>query len=167
RGQRAEIAQSQDRGAVRDDGDRVALDGQAASVLRVLGDRLDHAGHARGVDHREVVAVADRELRLDGELAAQVCEEGAVRDLAELDALDPAQVVDDLHRVVVAGGEDRDVRPHPLRPGGGDVERGDRGPVALDARGDVDYGGGARGELESDRDGVAHGWHRWHAPQPN
>src|SRR5699024_3069110 len=152
--------QTEDRGAVRDHGYRVALYGQAAGVLRVLGDRLDHPGHARGVDHREVVAVADRELRLDGELAPQVREEGAVRDLAELDAVETAQIVDDLHRMVVTRGEDRDVRPHPLRPGGGDVERGDRGTVALDASGDVADCGGARGELESDRDGVAHGWHR-------
>jgi hypothetical protein len=143
-----------------DHGDGVALDGQAARVLGVLGDRLDHAGHARGVDHREVVAVADRQLRLDGELAAQVGEEGAVRDLAELDPREVLERVDDLHRVIVAAGEHGDVRPHPLGTGGGDVQCGDRRPVLLDAAGDVADRGRARRELESDRDGVADGWHR-------
>jgi hypothetical protein len=160
RGERAEVAEAQDRGAVGDDGDGVALDGQAPSVLGVLGDRLDDAGDARGVDHREVVAVTDRELRLDGELAAQVREEGAVGDLAELHALQALQRLDDLHRVVVPAGEDGDVRPHPLGPGGGDVQRGDRRTVLFDARGDVADGGGAGGELEADGDGVADGWHR-------
>src|SRR5690606_24497016 len=138
----------------------VALDGQAALVLGVLGDRLDHAGHARGVDHREIVAVADRELRLDRQLAAQVGEESAVRDLAELDALELLERLDDLHRVIVAAGEHRDVRPHALGPGGGDVERGDRRPVLLDAAGDVADRCGARRELQTDGDGIADGWHR-------
>src|SRR5690606_7635659 len=160
RGERPQIAEAQDRGAVGDDRDGVALDGQAAGVLGVLRDRLDHAGHARGVDHREVVAVADRELRLDGELASQVREEGAVGDLAELDAIEAAQALDDLHGVIVAGGEHGDVRAHALRPGGGDVQRGDRRAVLLDAGGDVADRGAAGGELQADGDGVADGWHR-------
>jgi len=160
RGERPEIAQTQDRGAIGDHGDGVALDGQAAGVLRILRDRLDHPRHAGGVDHGEVVAVADRQLRLDGELAAEVGEEGAVGDLAELDSLEPAQLIDDLHRMVVARGEHGDVRAHALGAGGGDVESGDRGVTALDAAGDVADRGGTGGELESDRDGVTHGWHR-------
>ncbi len=59
RGHRADVAETQHGGAVGHDCDGVALDGEAARVLGVLGDRHAHAGHARGVDHREVVTVAD------------------------------------------------------------------------------------------------------------
>src|SRR5699024_3694317 len=140
-----------------------------ATVLRLIVSRRASSGFSAmaltpratpGVDHREVVAVADRQLRLHGELAAEVGEEGAVGDLAQLDPVDRAQLVHDLDRVVVAGGEHGDVRPHALGAGGGDVERGDRGAAILDACGDVADRGGAGGELESDRDGVAHGRHR-------
>ena len=57
RGERADVAEPQHGGAVGDDGDGVALDGEAAGVLGVLGDGGAHAGHARRVDHRQVVRV--------------------------------------------------------------------------------------------------------------
>ena len=70
------------------------------------------------------------------------------------------QLLDDLDRVVVPAGEHRDVGPHPLRAGGGDVQRGDRASLPLDAAGDVADRGGAGGELEADGDGVADRRHR-------
>src|SRR5699024_10900480 len=98
--------------------------------------------------------------RLDAELAAEVGEEGAVGDLAQLDAIDGAELLDDLHRMVVAAGQHGDVGAHPFGTGGGDVEGGDGRNVLLDPAGDVADGRRARRELESDRDGVAHGRHR-------
>ena len=47
RRERADVAEPEHRGAVGDDGDGVALDGQPAGVLGVLGDRHADPGHAR------------------------------------------------------------------------------------------------------------------------
>ena len=82
-GQRPDVAEPQHRGAVGDHRDRVALDGQAARVLRVGRDGLADARDARRVRHRQVVAVAQRHLRLDRELAAEVHEERAVADAVD------------------------------------------------------------------------------------
>ena len=59
---RPDVAQAQHGRAVGDHRDAVALDRQPAGVLGVLGDRQADPGDARGVDHRQVVAVADRVL---------------------------------------------------------------------------------------------------------
>ena len=96
RGLRADVAQAQHGGAVRHDRDGVALDGEAAGVLGVLGDRHADPGHARRVDHGQVVTVADGVLGRHLDLAAEVHEERPVGDLAQRDALDAAQLLDDL-----------------------------------------------------------------------
>ena len=87
-GGRADVAEAEHRRAVGDHGDRVALDGQPAGVLGVVRDRLAHPGHARGVDHREVVTVADRVLGRHLDRAAEVHQERTVGDLVHVDAVD-------------------------------------------------------------------------------
>ena len=62
RGLRPDVAEAEHRRAVGDHRDAVPLDGEPAGVLRVLGDGETDPRHARRVDHREVVAVADRVL---------------------------------------------------------------------------------------------------------
>ena len=88
RGLGAEVAEAEHGRPVGDDGDGVALDGEPPGVVGVLGDGQADARHAGRVDHRQVVAVADRDLRRDLDLAAEVHEEGPVRDLADRDAVD-------------------------------------------------------------------------------
>ena len=86
RGAGADVAEAQHGRSVGDDRDRVALDRQSPHVLGVLVDRHRDAADARGVGHREVVAGAQRHLRLDLDLAADVEQEGPVGDLVDLDA---------------------------------------------------------------------------------
>ncbi len=75
-----DVAQAQDGGAIGDDGDRVGLHGQQVRLLGHVVDRGAHAGDAGGVGAREVVTVAQRHLRVDLHLAADVAHEGLVGD---------------------------------------------------------------------------------------
>ena len=86
RGLGADVAQAEHRGAVADDGDGVALDRELEGLLAVGGDRRAHAGDARRVGHREVVAVADRDLVALLDLAAQVGQERPVAGVEHLRA---------------------------------------------------------------------------------
>ena len=91
RGGGTDVTQTQHRGSVGDHGHGVALDRQPAGVGGVGGDRQAHPGHARGVRPGEVVPVAQLDLGLHRQLPAQVHQEGAVADLADLH---PVQRVD-------------------------------------------------------------------------
>ena len=88
RGLGTDVAEPEHRGAVADDGDRVALDREVPDLLRIVRDRARDARDARRVDHREVFARLQRRARLDLELAAEVGEEDAVGDVDDLDSLD-------------------------------------------------------------------------------
>ena len=107
----------------------------ATYVLGVVRQRQADPADARGVGHRQVVARAQRDLRVDLDLAADVEQEGAVADLVDLDALDLADRVDQDLGVVGVGGRAGDVDDEALVAGVGDVDRGD------DAAGRGDGGG--------------------------
>ena len=92
----ADVAEPEHRRAVGDDRDRVALDGQLGDVRGVGGQRRGDPADARGVGHREVVTVAERDLGGDLDLAADVQQEGPVGDLVDLDALDLLDAGDQL-----------------------------------------------------------------------
>ncbi len=68
-GQRAEIAEPQNRRAVGDDGDHVAAHRVVEGPARVLGDRLDRHGHARRIGQRKVALGGHRLGRVDLQLA--------------------------------------------------------------------------------------------------
>ncbi len=53
-GERAEIAEPQDRRAVRDDGHEIALGGVVEDRVRVVGDGAHGGGHARRIGEREI-----------------------------------------------------------------------------------------------------------------
>ena len=88
RGGRADVAQAEHRRAVGDHGDRVALDRQPAGVVGVLGDGQADPGHPRRVRPGQLVAVAQRDLRGHLDLAAEVQQERAVGDLADVDPVE-------------------------------------------------------------------------------
>jgi hypothetical protein len=106
---RTDVAEPEDRGAVADDGDRVALDREVPDLLGILGDRARDPRDARRVDHREVFAGLQRLAGLNLELAAEVGEEDAVRDVDDLDPLDGGDRGDDRVEVLLVVGEDVDV----------------------------------------------------------
>lgn len=166
RGHRADVAEAQYGGAVRHDCDGVALDGQAARVLGVLGDGRADAGDTGGVDHREVVAVADGVLGRHLDLAAEVHQEGSVGDLAQADALDAAQLLDDLVRVRGGGRGDGDVDTELLVAGRGDVEAGDGSSGRLHGGGELGDRGSARGHFQADRHRVRDAGRRCHGRVP-
>ena len=68
-GERAEVAQPEDGGAVRHDRDEVALVGVVVDAGRVFGDRVDGDGHARRVCERQVALRRERLRRGDFQLA--------------------------------------------------------------------------------------------------
>src|SRR6478672_559068 len=120
---RADVAEAQHRRPVGDHGDRVALDGQLRHVLRVVGERLADPADARRVGHREVLAVAQVDLGLDGDLAAEVQQEDAVGDLVDPHALERLDGGDDLGGVLGVAGRAGEVDDEPVRVRVDDVER--------------------------------------------
>ncbi|MEX0675160.1 MAG: hypothetical protein WD067_10325 [Gaiellaceae bacterium] len=171
RGLRADVAEPQDRGAVGDDGDRVALDGEVPDLLGIVGDRRAHPGDARRVGHREVVAGLQRGLGDHLDLPAQVEEEGAVGGMLDDDARDRPRGRDDALHVGRVAGEDRHV-PHLLTARDADeIDRpeqaagvGDRGGerreragvvVELDPQRRAERGGRMQGGVECHAGSVA------------
>ncbi len=99
RAERPDVAETEHGGAVGDDRDRVALDGQLEGLARIRGDRHRNARDARRVDSRKVLAVFHGDLRIDANLAADVREERRVvceDDARAVDRFDgAAQIVGD------------------------------------------------------------------------
>ncbi len=93
RGLRPDVAQSEHGGPVGDDGDGVLPDRELPDLLVILRDRAADAGDARRVREGQIVAGADRDAALHLDLAAEMHEERAVGDRADLDALQLAEVL--------------------------------------------------------------------------
>ena len=87
-GLRADVAQAEHGGAVRDDRDRVALDRVLEGLVAVVVDRHADARDARGVRHRQVVAGLERVLVVLLDLAADVHAQGAVGGIDHRRAVD-------------------------------------------------------------------------------
>ena len=100
--QGADVAEPEDRAAVRDHRHAVPADRQRVRGLRLVGDRLTHPGHPGRVGHGEVRPGLERHLRVDLELAPQVHPEGVVGDRLELQVREAAEGVDDPLRVGAA-----------------------------------------------------------------
>ena len=109
RGGRAEVAQPEHGRAVGHDRDGVALDRQTAGVGRVGRDGLADPGDAGGVGAGEVVAVAQADLRVHLQLAAEVQQERPVGHLAHPHARQRLQRRGDLRGVRLVAGVARDV----------------------------------------------------------
>src|SRR5207244_3908751 len=91
-----DVAEAEHGGAVRHDGDAVLLDGQRVRLLRILMDGHAHARDDRRVGHREIVAGLDRDLSLHLDLAAEVHEERAIRDVDDANTTDGPDLFHDL-----------------------------------------------------------------------
>ena len=68
-GERAEVAQAEDGGAVGDDGDEIALGGVVVGLVLVLGDRQHRNGDAGRIGERQIALRRHRLGRHDFELA--------------------------------------------------------------------------------------------------
>jgi hypothetical protein len=159
---RPDVAEAEHRRPVGHDRHGVALDGQLAHVLGVVGQRHRDPAHTRGVGHREVVTGAERHLGRHLDLAADVQQERAVGDLVHGHALDRLDLVDDGLAVlgVLCGAGDVDDQPVVARLG--HVHRGHDAAGLRDGRGDgADHPGiGVRVQPHGDRvrrSGGAHG----------
>ena len=64
-----QVAQAQDRGAVRNHGDQIALGGVVVGLVRIGGDGQDRHGHARRIGQRQVALGRHRLGRRHGNLA--------------------------------------------------------------------------------------------------
>ncbi len=149
---RADVAQAEHRRAVGDHRDRVALDGQPARVRRVLGDRHADPGHPRRVRPGQLVPVAQRDLGVHLDLAAQVQQERAVGHLADVHPVQLLELLDHLVGVARVGGVAGEVDEHVGGVGVDHVEGGhDRAGLA-DAGGEPADGRGVRGNGDPDRD---------------
>src|SRR5215210_4481370 len=156
------VPEAEHRGPVRDDGDRVALDGQVEGALGVLVDRAADPGNTRRVDHREVVAGPDLELRADLDLAPDVHEERPVGDVDDLDVGQPLDGLDDPLAVLGVAGVDGYVADGPVLAHPDDVHGPDQ-PVGLaDDRQDLAQRPRPVRKLDPQREAVARARYGFH-----
>ena len=116
-----------------------------------------HAGDARRVRHREVVAVADRHAGQDLDLAAVVHVERAVADREDLDAVDVVDGGTHLGDVGLAGAVDDEVLVEDVTLGLEALQRHDVAACAADGDGQPTEGARHVVEPDADRDGVGGG----------
>jgi hypothetical protein len=133
---RADVAEPEHGGAVGDDRDGVALDGQPAGVLGLVGDRETDPGHPGRVGHREVVAGLQGHGRVHLELALQMHQERAVRHPVHVHTVDTLDRVADPIGVLRPAGVGRDVHRDRVGRGLHEVHRGDRAARLPDRGGD-------------------------------
>src|SRR5919107_3964254 len=78
------VPEAQDCRPIGDYGNGVSLNRQIESTLGLLGNRATYPRHAGSVGHREVVARANRHLRANLYLTAEVHQKRAVRDIHDV-----------------------------------------------------------------------------------
>ncbi len=157
-GLRSDVAQAQDGGAIRHDGDAVLLHGEGEGSLAIVPDSQTDTGHPGGVNHRQVVAGANRHLVADLDLATQVHQEGPVRDVDDLDTGHSFQTVHDLLTVMAVPGLDGDV---PDDAGGQrlhDVNCSDIPPCPPDSHGYPTEHARPVGDRQTHREAVTRTW---------
>src|SRR3989442_1105053 len=157
-GARADVAETEHRGAVRHDRDGVLLDRQRVRFLGVVVDGHADARDARRVGHGEVVAGLDAHLPAHLDLPAQVHEERAVRDVDDLHALDRADPVHDLLAVGLVARLERDVARDRRLADDDQIDGADVAAGLTDRRGDPTEHAGLVQDLEPDRETVAGAW---------
>ena len=137
RGGRADVAEPQNGGPVRDDGDGIFLDRQVKRLFRVLMYRLANAGDARCVCHREVRARLELHFRGDLDLAAQMHEERSVADICHLDAVDVPYRTHYLLVVALASGIHRYVADQEILADADNIDALDVAAGLADGRRDL------------------------------
>src|SRR5437899_963855 len=157
-GARADVAETEHRGAVRHDRDGGLLDRQPVRFPGVVVDGHADARDARRVGHGEVVAGLDAHLPAHLDLPAQVHEERAVRDVDDLHALDRADPVHDLLAVRLVARLERDVARDRRLADDDQVDGADVAAALADRRGDPTEHAGLVQDLEPDREAVARAW---------
>ena len=121
----SDIAETEHRGAVGDDGDGVALDRQIARRRGVLRDRERHSGNAWRVRHREVVPRPQRDPRGHTEHASEVHQQRPVAHRTNMCTVEGVDSVVKALRVIVVHRVAREVDDEISSAGLDDVERRD------------------------------------------
>ena len=109
RSERAEVAKAQDRRAVTDHRNGIALDRKGEGTCGVLSDGADNAGDTRRVGHGQIVASLQGRLRSDLDLAPKVHEESSVGHVHHRDAVNGLQHRHDCLAVAVIPAVDGDI----------------------------------------------------------
>jgi hypothetical protein len=152
---RADVAQAEDGRAVGHDRDGVALDGQPARVLGVLGDGEADSRDPGRVRPGQVVAMLQRHLGHDLDLPAQVDEERPVADLPHPDAGEGGDPRGDVVGVFGIGGVAGHVDHDAVRTTLDDVERGQRATCRAHRRGELACSVEGRRRVHPHGDGVS------------
>jgi hypothetical protein len=137
RGFRANVAETQHRGAVGDNGNGVCLDRQLAHLRRVLGNSAAHSGNAWRVGHGQFVTSAQSDLRDHLDLAALVHLQRGIDDVDNLDAIQLAGGQANLLHMRIVDGIDGDVTGHELVGRLDNVERTERAACFTDRSGET------------------------------
>ncbi len=107
-GQGPQTSEAEHRAAVRGDRHRGAFSGESPGIGWPAGNGAGHSSHARGVGQGQVLAGTDGDPGRYFDLAAQVVEERAVRDVPHV-AIALLQRGGDGNHVFLAGGLEREV----------------------------------------------------------
>src|SRR5882672_10847638 len=106
---RPNIPKPKHRCSISYDGHGIFLDCKRECFFRILTNRFADTRDARSVSHRKIGASLQGHLRHHFDLATNVHEEGAIRDLQDLDASDSFNSLDDLVFVFTGNGVDGDI----------------------------------------------------------
>ena len=135
RGRGTNITQAEDRRSVSNNGNGVLLDCQRESFFRILVNCFADARHARRVSHREIGAIFQRHLGDNFDLAAEVHEERAVRDIDYFNAIDVSDCLYDLLAVFAGNCADGYVARDEIVGDADNVDRADIATRAADCAG--------------------------------
>ena len=150
----AYVAEAEHRRAIGDHRHGVLLHRQGERPAGILLDGQADAGHARGVDHREVIPGADRYLAPDLDLPAQVHEEGAVRGVDDPYPSQMLETIDNLLTMDAVARVDRDVPQDAVSGGLHQVDGADVAAGGADRHRDATQHPGTVGDRQSNRNAV-------------
>jgi len=163
---RADVAEAEHGRAVGDHGHGVLLHRQRVGFFGIVMDGHAHAGHPGVYAIGQVVARLDRDLALDLDLAAEVHEERAVRDVDDLDAPDRLQALDHLLPVPLVARLEGEVTDDRLLTDFDQIDRADVAAGLADRGGNFTQHPRLVLDLEPDRERVTRRRSVAHLPPP-
>ncbi len=154
RGERADVAEAEDRGPIGDDRDRIRPLSEGPRPLGVGRDREGHSRDTGRVHQREVVAIAHRDSAGHRDLAAQMHEERAIGYGADDDAVHVREVGGELLPRRLVRHVDGHIADMLLRRGLDQVDRAEAAATRADGPCDLREHAGTVIDLEPDDEAI-------------